>query len=79
MDRLSMSVEEFASVEAYKASIEDFEGVGKVIEEIKNALIDFETRAFVVNGIAFVIEVHAKDIHVYSVDCGAFDEAIIYV
>jgi len=79
MQGLSLPVEEFASIEEYKASIEDFEGAEKIIEAIEQSLIDFETRAFVVNGIAFVIEVHAKDVHVYSVNCGAFDETIIYV
>jgi len=67
---------EFASIEEFKATMPDYRDVEKIINTIKEAIEDGETKAFVDNGLAFVIEV-LEDIHVYTIECASIDEAII--
>lgn len=68
---------EFASIEEFKATLlPDYRNVEKIINTIKEAIEDGETKAFVDSGLAFVIEV-LEYVHVYTIECACVDEAII--
>ena len=69
---------EFASIEEFKATLPDYRDVEKIVNTIKEAIEDGETKAFVDNGLAFVIEV-LEDVRVYTIECASIDEAIIHV
>jgi len=69
---------EFASIEEFKAELPSYRNIEKIISTINEAIEDGETKAFVDNGLAFVIEV-LEDVHVYTIECASIDEAIIHV